>query len=107
MEPIVLNENGAKLCFKKLMQFGREPNLNENTKLGTCLCAIGCVVGTHMGCWVHLVHESETHRALWCRDCGLRIVIPAEVNTYGKLRQWCAQRNIGARAVKAFREAKR
>jgi len=34
---------------------------------------------------------SETHRAIFCKGCGLRIVIPKEIDTYAKLNAWCQE----------------
>lgn len=34
---------------------------------------------------------SETHRAIFCKGCGLRIVAPNEVDTYEKLAAWCQE----------------
>lgn len=48
------------------------------------------VVGIHSDCdgKIQLRKVSETHNALCCDQCNLRIVIPKEVDTYKKLRAW-------------------
>jgi len=45
-------------------------------------------VGIHEVCFgsISLVDVSETHAALVCDTCGLRVMIPREVNTYGELK---------------------
>ena len=50
-------------------------------------------INVHQSCngFVDLKEVSETHNALLCRCCGLRIVIPKNIDTYGKLRQWRAE----------------
>jgi len=35
---------------------------------------------------------SATHNAIYCRHCGLRVAIPKEIDTYGKLRQYLADK---------------
>lgn len=41
----------------------------------------------HMRCngWVDLKTVSETHDALYCRSCGMRVVIPKKVSTWRSL----------------------
>lgn len=48
------------------------------------------VVGVHYICYgtIQLKRVSKAHNALCCNHCGLRIVIPVEVDDYGKLRAW-------------------
>ncbi|OGZ64960.1 MAG: hypothetical protein A2998_02960 [Candidatus Staskawiczbacteria bacterium RIFCSPLOWO2_01_FULL_37_25b] len=91
MEPIVLNEFGEVLAMP--VSFDG----NDTTVLGrgvrgknSCLaCA-----GYHQHCSgdIMIVCISNTHNALCCGRCNLRVVIPNEVATYGALRQWCLGR---------------
>ena len=47
-------------------------------------------IGTHEICsgFVDVKDASETYRALCCRSCGLRIMIPVELKTLGELRNY-------------------
>lgn len=49
---------------------------------------LSSVVGVHDGCgWVDLKSVSQTHQIILCRACGLRVVIPKSLITYGDLRE--------------------
>jgi len=37
---------------------------------------------------------TELSQALYCQSCGLRVVIPVEVRTWGDLRKWAAERHV-------------
>lgn len=88
MEPIRLTESGAMLTFSELKE--RVPDLSDDNRLEVRLPGIGCVVGMHMGAWVHLASESEEYNVLYCKNhCGLRVVFPREIRIFGELRQWC------------------
>ena len=52
---------------------------------------LSCCVGIHAvcNCWVDVREISDTHRALVCRGCRLRVVFPTMVQTYGDLRAHC------------------
>lgn len=47
------------------------------------------MLGEHAVCGgrLKLVCVSNTHRAIFCPECFLRVLIPQEVDTYGKLRK--------------------
>jgi hypothetical protein len=58
---------------------------------------------------------SETHRAIFCKGCLLRVVIPMEIDTYDKLALWCQKKiesqrgqekklDDMARAIKSLQE---
>lgn len=80
MEKIVLTEFGECLLEYPSTQ------TSDQDRLGSC-------VGMHEGCnSVDLKPVSATHNAIYCRHCGLRIVIPKEIDTYGKLRQYMADK---------------
>ena len=55
----------------------------EEGKLSLC-------IGVHDICtgFVHLREVSKTYNVIQCLLCGLRIVIPAEIKTYGELRSY-------------------
>ncbi len=80
MSPIVVNEFGETLVDYP------QTTVNDNERLSTCFAL-------HETCngFVDLKRISKTHNCILCRACSLRIVIPQEIDTYGKLRQWCAQ----------------
>jgi hypothetical protein len=82
MKPIILNELGETL----LDYFYPENRTPEDRKFA------GSAVGVHEFCkgFVDLQEISKTHNAICCRFCHMRIAIPKEVDTFGKLRQWCA-----------------
>ena len=49
-----------------------------------------CCIGIHEECgWMDIHKISKTHVALTCRNCGLRVVIPKDIKTYGQLREYC------------------
>lgn len=50
-------------------------------------CELLSCIGVHETCngWIDRVVVSETHWALHCRRCNLRMVIPLEVSTWKKL----------------------
>ena len=54
------------------------------------------VIGEHNLCGGSIETRiiSTSHYALKCYRCGLRIPIPLEVNTYGKLQDYCSQKRI-------------
>lgn len=89
MDPIVLNEFGEKLIVDNSTISWLE--INDDYSLGIPGGGGAIVVGMHNSNWVHLIFISKTHYALFCGNCGLRIVVPIEINTYGKLREWCAE----------------
>lgn len=46
-------------------------------------------VGLHARCYgfIEVISTTITHKVLCCKRCSLRILIPKEVNTFGKLRE--------------------
>jgi len=41
--------------------------------------------------FIDLCDVSNTHYALLCRKCGLRIVLPNDIDTWRKLEKFCKQ----------------
>ena len=83
--PIVLTEfDEAMSCFGgyKEASFFKEIPAGSDT------------IGQHNFCagLIRIRPISRTHRVIFCKRCNLRIVIPREVDTYAKLRQWCAEK---------------
>jgi hypothetical protein len=80
MEKIVLTEFGE--C---LLEYP-STRTSDQDRLRIC-------IGRHEGCGpADFKPISATHKAIHCRDCGLRVVIPKEIDTYGKLRQYLADK---------------
>lgn len=50
-------------------------------------------IGVHDVCKgrMDLKEISETHQVIVCRECGLRVVIPKTIQTYGDLREYFAR----------------
>lgn len=82
MGPIILTELGETL----LPYPGAEAG--EDVRLQSC-------IGVHDICrgWVDIVKASSTHRAIHCRVCGLRVVIPNAVERWSQLAKHFAQFN--------------
>lgn len=80
--PIVLTEYGDALS--------EYPNSDPEKypQLSTC-------IGAHDICngWMDIHEISKTHSAITCRKCGLRVVIPKEIDTYHKLKKYFVQFN--------------
>ena len=80
IEPIVLTEHG-----ETLVPYNRQ-GYTDQSKLSDC-------IGRHDKCKGHIeiMPVSETHKALVCSWCHLRIVVPNSVDTYKKLRQFAKE----------------
>jgi hypothetical protein len=90
IEPIVLT------VFGETMENYPESTLRDDANLGKPFNS-NCV-GIHSVCKgiIDWIPVSTTHNALHCRVCGLRILVPNGIVTYGGLRQWVTnQRRIG------------
>jgi hypothetical protein len=76
MEPIIMTWDGEAL------QEYPGSTLGDKAELTDC-------VGIHAYChgWMDARPVSATHHVLVCRSCSLRVVIPREVDTLGKLRE--------------------
>jgi hypothetical protein len=85
LKPITLTEYG-----EQLRECPRDFGLVDHAKDTD---ALGFRIGIHDICngWVDIKIVSATHRALVCRDCHLRVVIPTAVKTYGDLREHFAK----------------
>ena len=75
IEPIKLTEFGEMLKGYPDSEVGDEGNLES-------------CIGVHYLCrgWVDIGRISQTHNAIICRSCKLRIPVPKEIKTYGDLR---------------------
>ncbi len=78
MHTIILNELGEELDIEG---YGDGNNLVNFTYIGKHFLCRGSV---------EFFAVSTTYNVLQCRQCSLRINVPKEVDTYGKLRKWCA-----------------
>ncbi len=82
-DPIVLTKTGATLINKDDSQ-GELTDDSEFPKAS--------IIGIHKKClgYPEIYPDSETHNAIYCHRCGLRIVYPNTVKTYGQLRKYLA-----------------
>ena len=83
--PIIVSEYGEAISGYPDSEF-------EESTLDT---VAGVHYGGAGGCrgFVDARRVSESHKALYCRGCHLRIVIPVAVNTLGDLRKHFAKYN--------------
>ena len=80
--PIRLTELGEMLIDDPKLKF------TEKLKLDGCL-------GIHAFCGglIFIRRVSIAHKAIFCLDCCLRIIVPAEVVTYDDLRKYLKGNN--------------
>ena len=85
MEPIVLTQFGEKLLQYSLRETSDDTEISRG----------GCI-GVHDICrgFFDLRSVSDTHNIILCRKCNLRIPVPGEINTYGKLREYLAKEEM-------------
>lgn len=78
MKPIVLTEYGERLVENLISKKTDEDSLNHDS-----------IIGVHEHCrgGFNFIPVSSTHNVLLCRECGLRVVIPIKVITFGDLRR--------------------
>lgn len=64
----------------------------DHTRDGHELSHTSSGVGVHLHCrgWMHRTRVTETHDALVCGSCHLRVRFPKEIKIYGELRQFLA-----------------
>ena len=79
MVSIVLTQFGDILRFDTSTMVTDDTLLSKGTKWHSYDC--------HR---IEIKKVSETHSRVVCRGCGTLIIIPNEVDTYGKLRKSCA-----------------
>lgn len=89
LEPIQLSSEGETLLegpvqLKDRMNPYFVKHKNDDTEVTSG------AVGIHAYChgWIEARKISETHNALHCRVCCLRLTFPATIKTYGELRQF-------------------
>jgi hypothetical protein len=77
LTPIRIGKHGEMLCDSV------HDSHSDDDEMYLC-------IGVHdvCNCYVDIKAVSDTHRAMCCRGCGLRLVIPMEVLTYGQLRAY-------------------
>jgi len=82
IEPILLTEAGEILTSG-----GRPVSATDDAKLSIC-------IGVHDVCngFVDWKIISASHKAVLCRACGMRVVVPGNVETYGDLREFAERR---------------
>lgn len=84
IKPIKLTEYGETLLGYPGSERGDEGELS-------------CGIGVHAICngWVDIKPVSTTHKAIICRECNMRILVPESVKTYGDLRSFFNAQNSG------------
>lgn len=94
LQPVQLTPEGDLLCEyppRTLALSGLEyfvEHTRDDSKLNLC-------VGVHNFCgWMDRARATETHDAINCRKCHLRVYFPKEVKTYGELRQALATQRV-------------
>jgi len=97
MKPILLNDIEEELIFGD--QFS---GLTDESNLGLTIFGHGLCLGIHKttGKFVTMERASPTHNIVYCLKS---ICVPVEVDTYGKLREWC----VGQIKLKREREIRR
>lgn len=95
MKPIVLTDIGDQLLEyppdRNIMGGNLVDHTRDNKKMEFC-------VGVHAVCggWVDRERITQTHDALICRSCHLRVPFPKELKTYGDLRKHLSKLNTAA-----------
>lgn len=87
MEPIRLNLEGDILCeYPPVAKAFELEYFVKHTRDHSDLC--GCV-GIHKNCnsWMDRHQATDTHDAILCSGCGLQVLFPKEVKTFGDLRE--------------------
>lgn len=69
--------------YGEKIQFQLDPNFGEDTKV-----RFGLHVHKVCGGFINKRSVSSSHYVLKCRACGLRVVIPNEIDTYKKLKNY-------------------
>ena len=69
--------------FGEMLLDSRHSDHTEESKLEGC-------IGDHMLCGgpVYIRCVSMTHKAIFCMDCCLRIIVPGKIMTYANLREY-------------------
>jgi|SRR3989338_3342863 len=75
--PITLTEFGDTL------RLDTGSGITEEDLVGTG------IIWHNRSCCPLKISRMETHYRVTCKDCGTIVVVPKEVDTYGKLRKWC------------------
>lgn len=88
MDPIVLNEFGETLIQLPGSSITTDA---KQISFGSSHCTFLGFHGLCGGC-IAAYQVSENYYRIRCNYCNFTDVIPMEVDTYGKLRQWLAQK---------------
>lgn len=87
--PVIVSEFGEGLMpYPRRDNSNSDPGEYPDSSLSTC-------VGIHHLCggWIDIRRASESHNALCCLSCKMRILIPVAVDTFGKLAKYFADYN--------------
>ena len=87
LDPIRLTKEGDFLIESEPKVNWRDicPYLVTHTKNED---KIGMSIHGYCHGWLDLRRTTETHNALFCRACYLRVALPLEIKTYGELRNY-------------------
>ena len=69
--------------YSEKISFQLDPFSGEDTEV-----TFSSRIHSICGCFVDVKPVFSSHYVLKCRGCGLRVVIPNEVNTYKKLKKY-------------------
>lgn len=87
LTPIQLTPEGDMLKEypPSTVAFGLEYFVNHTRDDKEVSCCVG--IHDHCDCWMDRRGATETHDAIICRGCHLRVLFSKEVKTYGDLRK--------------------
>ena len=89
MKPIQLNDIGETLLSYPKCNSREEDNQPSEEDEQQNLSSSCTGVHDMCGGWVDVKTISQTHKALVCRSCSLRFIIPKGTKTFGQLRSYC------------------
>jgi len=73
--------------FQDVLRPDPNSNVTDSDPIGTG------IMWHNKACYCLEISATDTHYRLVCKGCGTILIVPNEFNTYGKLRQWCAEQN--------------
>ncbi len=87
LEPIQLTPEGDMLREypPNIVLSGLEYFVDHTRDNGKVSCCVG--IHDHCNSWMDRRGATETHDAITCRGCHIRVLFPKEVETYGDLRK--------------------
>ena len=83
MESIIFTESGDTLVVEDSFHVNDESKLSSVSYIGYHKVSKG---------FIYLYPASDTFNRLLCKSLLISIPVPVEIDTYGKLRKWFANR---------------